>query len=263
MKEYTRSGRITLVLLVGLFILLALSLQTEALTVQTGSFKIDLQGKKTWTVKFGLGDGKSLSQVGYPRNSYSLAQTLRVNTTGQLGKYFSLSADLDDTKPGYLQEFEVKMDTDNWDGRLGDFGTGEDNFTVYNKKLLGLELTGKLGESELSAVAGRLQGISETKVFYGNTGESEVEYSLYRGEARLEESDYTKNIRGLQYYELAIDYVEGFTHPELGFEADEGLWSFLDQWEFGYLKGEIEAEPTSELSSGQFDVVSRKVDYLI
>ncbi|MCF7889978.1 hypothetical protein K9M78_02040 [Candidatus Bipolaricaulota bacterium] len=263
MKRYSRSSRIVLVLLVGLFILLALSLQSVALTVQTGSFRIDLQGKKTWTVKLGFGDGKSLSRVGYPKDSYSLAQTLKVNTTGQLGKYFSLSANLDDTKPGYLQKFELKMDTDNWDGRLGDLSTGEDNFTVYNKKLLGLELTGKLGESELSAVAGRLQGISETKVFYGNTGESEVEYSLYRSEARLEESGYTNNIRGLQYYKLAIDYVEGFTDPELGFQADDDLWNFLDQWEFGCLKGEIEAKPSSELSSGQFDVVSREIDYLI
>ncbi len=263
MKLYSRSSRIIIVFLVGLFILLALTPQTLALTVQTGSFKIDLQGEKTWTVNFGLGDGKSLSRVGYPKDSYSLAQTLKVDATGQLGEYFSLSANLDDTKPGYLQEFELKMDTDNWDGRLGDFGTGGDNFTVYNKKLLGLELTGRIGDSELSAVAGRLQGISETKVFYGNTGESEVEYSLYQGEAELEETSYTKNIRGLQYYDLTVDYVEGFTDPELGFDTGADLWSFLDQWEFGYLEEEIEAEPISELSSGQFDVVSEQIDYLL
>ena len=263
MRRFSLIRRLTPVILVGLFILLTLSVEGAALTVQTGSFKIDLQGKKTWTVKFGLGDGKSLSRVGYPKDSYSLAQTLKVNMTGHLGEYFSLSANLDDTKPGYLQKFELKMDTDNWDGRLGDFGTGKENFTVYNKKLLGLELTGTLGGAELNTVAGRLQGISETKVFYGNTGESEVEYSLYRDEAKLKESSYTKNIRGLQYYELAIEYVEGFTDPELEFEASGGLWDFLDQWEFGYLKGEIEEEPTKELSSGQFDVVSREVDYLV
>ncbi|MBS3788140.1 hypothetical protein KGY79_08120 [Candidatus Bipolaricaulota bacterium] len=263
MKKYNRFRLIALVLVLGLFILPQLSPRALALTVQTGSFKIDLQGEKTWTVKFGLGDGKSLSQVGYPRDSYSLAQTLKVNATGELGKYFSLSTDLDDTRPGYLQNFELRMDTDNWDGLLGDFGTGDDNFTVYNKKLLGLELSGKLAGSELNVVAGRLQGISETKVFYGNTGESEVEYSLYQSEAGLKESSYTTNIRGLQYFELTIDYVEGFTNPELVFDAKDDLWNFLNDREFGYLKEEIEDEPSLELSSGQFDVVSEEIDYLI
>ncbi|MFB6290838.1 MAG: hypothetical protein ABEJ25_03825 [Candidatus Bipolaricaulia bacterium] len=252
-----------MVFLVGLFSLLAFSNQGQGLTVQTGSFKIDLQGKKTWTVKFGIGDGKSLSRVGYPSNSYSLSQTLKVNTTGQLGEYFTLSANLNDTKPGYLQKFELKMDTDNWDGRLGDFSTGKENFTVYNKKLLGLELSGELGGSELNVVAGRLEGISETKVFYGNIGESKVEYSLYRGETKLEEASYTKNIRGLQYYELPTEYVKGFTVPKLDFETSEGLWKFLDQRALGYLKEEIIEEPASELSSSQFAVVSKELDYLI
>jgi len=262
-KKYNRQSRLILILLACFFVLVTASRETSAITVQTGSFKLDVQGKKTWTVKFGLGDGNSLSRVGYPKDSYSLAQTLKVNMTGQLGEYFSLSADLDDTKPGYLQKFELKMDTENWDGRLGDFGTGKDNFTVYNKKLLGLELTGKLRGSELNAVAGRLQGISETKVFYGNTGESEVEYSLYRDEAKLKEASYTSNIRGLQYYELAIEYVEGFTDPELEFETAEALWNFLSEWDFDYLKEEVEAEPAAELSFGQFDVISGNVDYLL
>ena len=263
MKRYSPDSGVILAVLICLFSLLVVSNQAIALTVQTGSFRIDIQGKKTWTVEFGLGDGESLSRVGYPKDSYSLAQTLKVNMTGQLGEYFSLNADLDDTKPGYLQEFGLKMDTDNWDGQVGDFGTGNDNFTVYNKKILGIELSGNLGGSQLSVVAGRLQGISETKVFYGNTGESEIEYSLYQGDARLNEASYTKNIRGLQYYELAIDYVKGFTDPELQFQPADDLWNFLEEWEFGYLQEVIEEEPNKELSSGQFDVVSRQIDYLI
>jgi len=262
-NRYNWYSLFILVFLISLFGLLAQSNEVLALTVQTGSFKIDLQGEKTWTVNFGLGDAESLSKVGYPKDSYSLEQTLKVDLTGQLGEYFSLGADLDDTKPGYLQEFGLKMDTDNWDGQLGDFGTGEDNFTVYNKKILGVELTGELADSELGLLAGRLQGISETKIFYGNTGESEVEYSLYLDEAQLEETGYKKNIRGLQYFDLTIDYVKGFTDPELEIESGDPLWSFLDQWEFGDLGGEIEDEPTKELTSGQFDVISEEIDYMI
>ncbi|MBS3766344.1 hypothetical protein KGY71_07465, partial [Candidatus Bipolaricaulota bacterium] len=200
----------------------------QALTIQTGSFRIDLGGEKTWSVKGGIGDGKSLSNVGYPKDSYSLNQTLKVDLSGEIGEVFSLSANLDDTKPGYLQKFELRMDTDNWDGVAGDVVAGDDgNFTVYNKKLLGLELDGTVEGSGVNAVAGRLQGISETRVFYGDTAEAEVEFSLYRTDAGLEEAGYEKNIRGLQYYGLDVEYVEGFTDPELEFLTGGGLTDLL------------------------------------
>ncbi len=250
------------VLLLGLIV--AFSINGLALTVQTGSFKIDLSGEKTWSVKFGLGDGASLSQVGYPKDSYSLSQSLRVKLDGQLGKNFSLNADLDDSNPGYLQQFGIKMDTDNWDGLLGDsVAGGGDNFTVYNKKLLGLQLSGNLDGTELEAVAGQLQGVSETKIFYGNTAKSEVEYSLYKTDAQLEETGYSKNIRGLEYYGLDVEYVEGFTEPELTFTGTDSFWSFLEEWEIGYLQKEITDEPKEKLSSGQFKVVSNQRDNLI
>ncbi|MFP4135808.1 MAG: hypothetical protein ACLFTO_02105 [Candidatus Acetothermia bacterium] len=247
------------------FLVLSISVgEVEALTVQTGSFRIDLGGEKTWTVEGGIGDGGSLSEVGYPKDSYSLSQTLKVDLSGEIGEVFSLSANLDDTEPGYLQEFELRMDTDNWDGLAGNIVAGDgDNFTVYNKKLLGLELDGALDGAGVRAIAGRLQGISETKVFRGDTGESEVEYSLYRTDAGLEETGYDESIRGLQYYELDVEYVEGFTTPEAEFRTGAGLVEFLQGWELGYLEEVITEEPEKELDSDRFTVISEEQDYLL
>ena len=261
------------VLLLILFVLLgSTSMESFALTVQTGSFKIDLGGKKTWSVKAGIGEGNSLSSVGFPKNSYSLAQTLKVDLNGEIGKTFSVSANLDDTKPGYLQKFELRMDTENWDGLAGDIVAGEGkNFSVYNKKILGLRLNGTVSGAGVELIGGRLQGISETKVFYGDTAETEVEFSLYRTGAGLEEAGYEKNIRGLQYYELDVEYVEGFTDPEIEFLPDEGLQDLLEeylpkQWAPKYVEGLVEVigdQPKKKLSAGQFDVVSLSADYLI
>ncbi|MEF8797943.1 MAG: hypothetical protein V5A79_00820, partial [Candidatus Bipolaricaulota bacterium] len=235
-----------------------------AITVEEDAYKINLSGKKTWTVKFGLGDGESLSGVGYPKDSYSLSQSLKANLNGRLGEVFSLAANLDDSKPGYLQEFGLEMDTDNWDGRLGNLVTEEgENFTVYNKKLLGLRLNGNLEETGVKLIAGRLQGISKTKVFYGDRAESTLEFSLYESEDELERRGYKENIRGLQYFGLDVEYVEGFTDPEMELGGDEALWGFLEEWEIDYLREEIEKEPTKELSSGQYEVVSRDRDYLV
>ncbi len=242
------------------------------LKVQTGSFMIDLQGEKTWSVKAGIGDGSSLSSVGYPKNSYSLSQSLKVDLSGEIGDVFSISANLDDSKPGYLQKFELKMDTANWDGVAGDIVAGQgNNFSVYNKKILGLRLDGDYGGAGVELVGGRLQGISETKVFYGDTAESEVEFSLYRSGAGLEEKSYEENIRGLQYYELNFEYVEGFTDPEVEFLPQEGLEDLLgeylpEKWSREYVRGlvgAIEDEPKKKLSSGQFEVVSLSKDYLL
>lgn len=242
------------------------------LKVQTGSFMIDLQGEKTWSVKAGIGDGSSLSSVGYPKNSYSLSQTLKVDLSGEIGDVFSISANLDDSKPGYLQKFELKMDTANWDGLAGDIVAGQgENFSVYNKKILGLRLNGTLGGAGVELIGGRLQGISETKVFYGDTAESEVKFTLYRTEAGLEEKSYEENVRGLQYYGLDFEFVEGFTDPEIEFLHQEGLEGLLveylpKKWSREYVKGlvgAIEDEPKKKLSSGQFEVVSLSKDYLL
>lgn len=249
---------------ISFVILLLVGLEAHPLTVQTESFKIKLTGKKTWTVQFGLGDGASLSRVGYPHDSFSLQQSLVVNLSGELGEYFSVTADLDDSKPGYLQKFRLSMDTDNWDGILGDFSVGqEDNFAVYNKKLLGLRLSGKVEGSQLETVLGRLQGISETEVFYGKTAETEVTFSLYETDEQLVERGYRTNIKGLEYFGLDQQYVEGFTNPTLDFLLSQGLWDFLADWGFGYLKNPIEVENSKKLSSGRFKVVSAERDFII
>ena len=245
-------------------ITLLVGLEAHPLTVQTESFKIQLAGKKTWDLKFGLGDGTSLSRVGYPDDSFSLQQSLVVDLSGELGDYFSVAADLNDSEPGYLQEFRLSMDTDNWDGTLGNFSVGQKhNFTVYNKKLLGLRLSGQVEESQLETVLGRLQGISETEVFYGKTAEAEVTFSLYETDEGLVERGYKTNIKGLEHFGLDQQYVEGFTDPTLDFLLSQGLWDFLADWGFSYLKDTIEVENSKEVSSGRFKVVNVKKDFLI
>lgn len=251
-------------LFVVLIAVFSVSFHGYSLTVQTGSFKVELTGKKTWTVNFGLGDAGSLSRVGYPANSFNLDQSLVVNLSGEIAPYFTLSANLDDSDPGYLQEFKLKMDTDNWDGVLGDFVVGQsDNFTVYNKKMLGLRLNGKVEGADVEVVTGRLQGISETKVFYGKTAEADITFSLYETEERMVERGYKTNIRGLEYYELTGEYVEGFTELSLDFKPGDDLWNFLSDWGLTYLEGPITDKKSKDLASNQFKVVDAESFFLV
>ncbi|MFW6048560.1 MAG: hypothetical protein ACOC88_00125 [Candidatus Bipolaricaulota bacterium] len=260
-RTLTRRIYIPLLLLV---VLLGANYTSYPLTVQTGSFQVDLTGKKTWDVNFGAGDPASLSESDYPANSLSLDQSLVVNLSGSIEPYFTLSADLDDSDPGYLQEFKLKMDTDNWDGVLGDFVVGqEDDFTVYNKKLLGVRLSGEVEGSGVEVMTGRLQGISETKVFYGKTAVAEINFSLFETEEELVQRGYRTNIRGLEYYNLTGKYVEGFTEPALNFLPEEDLWNFLGDWGLEYLEGPIEEEKSKDLTSSQFRIIDAEGYHLV
>ncbi len=263
-RTCTRRIGVAVLLAVALGILLGVSQVSYSLTVQTGSFKVDLTGEKTWTVNFGVGDATSLSRTGYPANNLSLDQSLVVNLSGNIEPYFTLSADLDDSDPSYLQEFKLKMDTDNWDGVLGDFVVGgEDNFTVYNKKLLGVRLSGEVEGSGVELITGRLQGISETKVFYGKTAVADINFSLYETEEELVERGYRTNIRGLEYYDLTGKFVEGFTDPALNFLSGADLRNFLADWGLEYLEGPIDEEDSKDLTSDQFRIIDAENYYLV
>ena len=250
-----------LVLFCIIFLLLVPNL-AQAVKIQTGSFDLDIDLTKSWTLKFGAGDPRSLSSLGYPANDISLSQALTVSAKGNITPIFSIDADLSDRKPGYLQSFALRMDTDNWDGLLGDFTAGgEDTLGIYNKKLKGIRLEGNLLDTRVQAIASRIEGISKTKVFYGRSTEDEVTFSLTPTEAPWEKKTYRENIKGLQYYSLNREYVKGFTEPSLSIDTVQDLWSLLENWGLGYLKGQIEKEPSAKLGENKFAVVGEQVGF--
>lgn len=254
------------VLVVFSLLVFTWSFSGYALNIQTGSFDLTVKGKKTWSFQFGLGDAVTYgAHSNYPTNAFSLDQSLSVNVDGNIGDHLSLTADLSDQKPGYLQSFALRYDSKNWDGLLGDFTVGkEGGFTVYNKKLKGIRANGKFQDANLQLILSRMEGISKSKVFYGKSSEGEVLFSLSPPEAPWKERPYRFNIRGLQYYPLSQQYVEGFTTPKLEVSIGSSFRSFLDNWELGYLYSSVETKPKLELYSSQFKIVSEgSQDFLL
>jgi len=228
----------------------------QGLQVQTGPFTLNLKGEKTWGTRFGLGDSRGFLGGNYPLNSFSLTQSLTVDLEGSIGDRLSIDADLSDQKAGYLQSFNLIYDGENWDGLLGDFKVDQKGgFTVYNKKLSGIRIEGLVDETEIETVFSRIEGIPETKIFYGKSSEAEVVYRLYSPDDPWKENPYGKNIRGLQYYDLEKDYVSGFMEFKLKFGTGPELWSLLENWELAYLQDELQENDSAALSSGQFTVV--------
>ena len=246
-----------------LLLLSAFPLKVEGLTVQTGSLNLNVSGEKTWGLNFGLGNGESLSRRGYPDNSINLEQSLTVKVEGRIDPYISLNIDLDDSKPNYLQKFDLRLKAGNWEALLGDFTLGgEKVFTVYNKDVRGINLQGKLGRFELNASLARVMGLSKTKVFYGHSAEDERIFSYKENDE--ERTPYRRNIEGLYFYGLEKEYVEGFTEPSVLFPEEQSLRSFLVDWGLGYLEEKIKEEPSKPLLSGQFKpLITDETDYLL
>ncbi|MFP4588948.1 MAG: hypothetical protein ACLFN4_03550 [Candidatus Acetothermia bacterium] len=261
---FLRSYSKLLMVALALF-LISLPISCTALEIQTGSLSLDLGVEKTWTVDFGFGDAESLAKDGYPANEFALSQSLTLDLAGDLTPYLSLSANLNDQNPTYLQHFVLSLDTERWDGLLGDFTVGEaEGFTVYNKKVKGLSLERDLENSSVRAIASRMEGVSKSKVFEGRSAEEEVTFSLTESDIDWRERPYLQNIRGLKYYPLSGEYVPQLTEPHLELNANQELWTLLSDWGLAYLKEAIQKLPAEQLSADRFEVVSHEgTDFLL
>lgn len=116
----------------------------------------------------------------YPGFKYS--SELRLNIDGNIAENIRVSANLDDTNISQeTKKVTLYIDGRYWNFTLGDFTTSfnDTEFTLYNKKLKGIEAVGTLadGKYQIKAIASRSEGKSQSDVFTGSGMQSEYQFS--------------------------------------------------------------------------------------
>ncbi|MEZ7891779.1 MAG: hypothetical protein QMC67_08520 [Candidatus Wallbacteria bacterium] len=147
----------------------------------------------------------------YPGFKYS--SELRLNIEGNIAENIRVSAHLDDTNVSQeTKKLTLYIDGRVWNFTLGDFTTSytDTEYTLYNKKLKGIEATGNIedGKYQVKAIASRSEGISYSEVFTGAGMQSEYQLT-YRPIVQNSETvklDGNTLRRGTDY---TIDYEDG------------------------------------------------------
>ncbi len=237
-----------------LFLVILLAWGALALGQQTGSFTLDISGRKTWAVSYGIGDPRALSQVGVRSGQLSLDQSLQAKISGSALGFITLEADFNDKLGTGFQHLVLKLDRDPWHGLIGDFRIGQGELGVYNKKLLGIRVEYQGEGFSATALTARLEGISQSVTFHGRTSRAEITFS--------EGGPYFKSLSGLWYWQLERPFVEGFSEVEIGFSAGPELGQLLSDYGLSYIEGIIEEEPMWKLEEGDY-LVLRDPDYVL
>ncbi len=203
---------------------------------EDASYAVQLEGRKTWTLRYGLGDVVGLAASGLPAGQLMLDQSLSADIRGEALSILSVEAHFDDQQVDTLQSLAIRLDTERLDGVLGDFiAEGMGGFAAYGKKMTGLQLEYTAGGAVLTGVASRLEGISETKTYVGQKAHEELTYSAFTSDDPPAPQSYKRAIDGLYAYPLTVFYVEEFSEITLSFDAGDGLRAVLAQYGLNYL----------------------------
>jgi hypothetical protein len=228
------------------------------------SYNIQLDGRKTWTLRYGLGSAVGLAGLELSPGQLSLDQTLSADIHGEALSILSVEAHFDDQQSDALQSMAIRLDTERLDGVLGDFvASGVGDFAVYGKKMTGLQLEYTIGDAVLTGVASRLEGISETKTYVGQRASAEVTYSEFSDGDPPAPRPYDRSIDGLYAYPLDVFYVEEFSEVVLRFGVEEGLRAVLTQYGLEYLIDVLADEGSSSLDKREMQVVGNGEQILL
>jgi hypothetical protein len=231
---------------------------------QDSSFNAEIEGQKTWSLSYGIGDKQGLARLGVPANQLLLDQTLAIEVRGEAFSILTLTAHFNDQEPTTMQSLTVQLDTDDLDGVFGDFSiSGKETFAVYNKKLKGARLDYYAGEIQLTGILSLIEGISESQTFVGNRGHAEVVFSLHPSGQPWIEQTYLLNLKGLYHYMLTEPFIADYSILSLDFQPGNGLEGLLTSYGLGYIFDRILAEPSEELSPGIYSAVSSSEEFLI
>ena len=227
-------------------------------------FDVELDGRKTWTVRYGFGNPLGLASSGLSSGQLSLEQTLAVDIVGTALSVLTLEAHFDDQLSEQMQSMTVRLDTERLDGVFGDFlVTGFESYTAFGRKMKGLRLDYTLGTATLTAIASRLEGVAKTLVFVGETAESDV---MFAG-ASLTDPDkpmpYARNIAGFYAFPLETLYVPEFSEVGLRFDVSEGLDGMLERYGLAYLAEVLRDKPGYDLESREFLVAGNDAQILL
>lgn len=157
---------------------------------------LSIKGTKTIDVKFSQKKYKNESTTDPDRkmqvNTFEMAQTLRVDIEGRVGRKITVDVHFDDTQENKRDISVVyKGDPDEvvQEAAFGDITLSlpQTQFVNYNKQVFGIKAELKYKKMRFMAIGSRTKGITETKVF---TGKSQL------GNKTIRDRNYIK----LKYY---------------------------------------------------------------
>ncbi len=219
-------------------------------------FVAELDGRKTWTVRYGFGSPIGLAGVGLSAGRLALDQTLAVDLRAEALSILTVEGHFDDQQADSLQSLAIYLDTERLDGVLGDFSVaGLSGFSTHRRKMLGGQLEYTLGEATITGVAAQFQGITETKTFIGETADAEVVYSTFDPDRPWVEQPYLRRIEGLFAYPLETLYVEELSTLRLVLDGAGPVRPILEAYGLGYLVETLAAEPETDVEASAYTVV--------
>ncbi|MFC2106535.1 hypothetical protein ACFLS0_07285, partial [Candidatus Bipolaricaulota bacterium] len=223
---------------------------------EESQFDVELEGRKTWTVRYGLGHPLGLATSGISPGQLMLDQTLTVDVVGEALSVLTIEAHYNDQLPGTMQSLALYLDTERLDGVLGDFTFGSvPDFAAYSKKMKGLELEYLIGDAVLTAVVSKTEGVSETVVFVGQTAHAEIEYSERTESGSNATAHYRRNLNGLYAYTLETLYTEEFSSIHFQFAASPSLRSVFSLYEVEFLFDALDSAQQLEVKPQDFQVL--------
>jgi len=229
---------------------------SETIVEDESDFEVELDGRKTWTISYGLGNPIGLATSGLAPGQLSLNQTLTVDVVGEALSILTIEAHYNDQMPETMQSLALYLDTARLDGVLGDFTFGSvPDFAAYSKKMMGLQLEYLIGDAVLTAVVSKTEGVSESVIFVGQTAHAEIEYALYSDPESEDSASYRINLEGLFAYPLEALYTEEFSSIHAQFSVSPSLRSVFDLYEVGYLYDAVTIEPQLELKAYNYRIL--------
>jgi hypothetical protein len=231
---------------------------------QDESFAAELDGRKTWTIRFGLGSPIGLAGASLAAGSISLDQTLSVDLRAEALGILAVEGHFDDRLSESLQSLVVYLDTERLDGIFGDFTVeGLAGFNAQRRKAIGARLDYSLGAATLTGVAARFEGVTESKTFIGATAEAETVFSASRPDRPWVEQPYGSNIDGLYAHPIAGLYVEEISTVRLEIPPGDAVRSVLVSYGVEYVAEILAEEPEVEIDKTSFTVIGEDEQVLL
>jgi len=226
-------------------------------------FSGSYSGRKTWTISYGFGDALALAADGLSPGSISLEQTLAVDVEARALGILLVEAHFDDQEEDSLQSLSIYLDTERLDGVAGDFIVPDmGSFSAYSRKLKGARLDYTWGMATITAIASKLEGVTASKFFTGETAEVTATFSTTDPDTG-EAASYLLSFDGLASFVLVSLYVEEFSLVRMVLDLSSGLEGVLAAYGVGELGDALDGYEGKTLLSSEFSVIGDDPQHLV
>lgn len=225
-------------------------------------FDVELDGRKTWTIRYGFGHPLGLAAAGMSPGQLTLDQTLTVNVVGKALSILTIEVHYDDQLPETMQSMAIYLDTDHLDGVLGDFSFGGlSDFTTHSKSMTGLQMEYLFGDAVLTAVVSKTEGVSESIMFVGQTTHAQIEYSAWTPTRVNVPAHYRRHLDGLAAFPLEVLYTEEFSTIHFHFEPSPNLRTVFHLYEVGFLFDVLDEQLQLDMETRDYRIL--EADYQV